>query len=79
MGTTFSERHLTATDPLVHVYGDTAWTEFHWDFVATVRKDGSAFHSQGRETDIFRREGGQWRIVHVHYSSAPVTGALKGF
>lgn len=79
MGKTFSERRLTAKDISVHVYGDTAWAEFHWDFVAKVRKDGSAFHSQGRETDIFRRGGGQWRIVHVHYSGAPVKGNLKGF
>ena len=79
MGETFSERKLTAQNISVHVYGDTAWAEFNWDFVAKVRKDGSAFHSQGSETDIFRRENGQWRIVHVHYSGAPVTGKLKGF
>jgi len=33
----------------------------------------------GVETQIYRRENGQWRIVHVHYSGAPVTGNLKGF
>jgi uncharacterized protein (TIGR02246 family) len=78
MGGTFSKRTLTAKDISVHVYGDTAWAEFNWDFVATVRKDGSAFHSQGQETDIFHREGGQWRIVHIHYSGAPVTVKPKG-
>ena len=79
MGGTFSERKLTPKDISVHVYGDTAWSEFRWDFVAKVRKDGSAFHSQGRESQVYRRENGQWRIVHVHYSGAPVSGNLKGF
>ena len=45
MGETFSERKLTAKDISVHVYGGCAWAEFNWDFVAKVRKDGSAFHS----------------------------------
>jgi ketosteroid isomerase-like protein len=79
MGGTFSARKLTPKDIAVHVYGETAWSEFAWDFVATLRKDGSPFHSQGVETQIYRRENGQWRIVHVHYSGATVTGNLKGF
>lgn len=79
MGATFSERKLTPKDVAVHVYGDAAWAEFNWDFVAKVRKDGSSFHSRGRETQIYRREGGKWRIVHVHYSGVPVTGNLNGF
>jgi len=79
MGSTFSERKLVAKEIAVHVYGDTAWSEFEWDFYAKVRKDGSAFHSQGRETQFYHKENGQWRIVHVHYSGVPVTGKLKGF
>jgi ketosteroid isomerase-like protein len=78
MGSTFSARKLTPENIAVHVYGDIAWSEFNWDFVATVRKDGSPFHSQGRETQIYRRENGQWRIVHIHYSGVPVSGKLKG-
>lgn len=79
MGGTFSERRLSPKDLAIHVYGDSAWSEFNWDFVAKVRKDGSTFHSQGRETQFYHRENGQWRIVHVHYSGAAVTGNLKGF
>ena len=79
MGATFSVRKLTPTSIAVHVYGDAAWSEFNWDFVATVRKDGTSVHSQGVETQIYRRQNGHWRIVHVHYSGAPVTGNLKGF
>jgi uncharacterized protein (TIGR02246 family) len=79
MGSTFSERKLTPNDIAVHVYGDTAWSEFNWDFVARVRKDGSAFHSRGRETQIYHRQDGQWKILHVHYSGVPVTGNLQSF
>ena len=79
MGGTFLERQLTPKDISVHVYGDTAWSEFNWDFVAKVRKDGSPFRSRGRETQIYHREDGRWRIVHVHYSGSPLTGNLKGF
>ena len=79
MGATFSKRKLSPKDIVVHVYGDTAWSEFQWDFVATVRADGSGFESQGRETQVYHKENGQWRIVHVHYSGVPVTGKLKGF
>lgn len=79
MGTTFSQRRLTPKEIKVQVYGDTAWSEFQWDFVATVRKDGSAFESQGRESQFYHKENGQWRIVHVHYSGVPVSGKQKGF
>ena len=78
MGTTFSKRKLSPKDIKVRVYGDTAWSEFQWDFVATMRKNGSAFTSQGRETQVYHKENGQWRIVHVHYSGVPVKGKLKG-
>ncbi len=79
MGGTFSERKLTPKDVSVHVYGDAAWSEFNWEFVAKVRKDGSALHSQGRETQVYHRENGRWRIVHVHYSGQVVSGNSKGF
>ncbi len=78
MGGMFSERKLTPKDIAVHVYGESAWAEFNWDFVAKARTDGSAFHSQGRETQIYRLENGRWRIVHVHYSGAPVTRGTQG-
>jgi len=79
MGETFSERKLSPRDVSVHVYGDAAWAEFNWDFVAKMRKTGAPVHTAGRETQIYHREEGQWRIVHVHYSGAPVTAEGKGF
>lgn len=71
MGDTFSERHLSAHDITVHVYSDSAWAEFYWDFSAKLRKDGSPITTHGRETQIYHRDHSVWRLVHVHYSPLP--------
>lgn len=65
MGQTFSKRSLTlADDPVIHIFGDAAVAEFHWDFVATVRSNGSEAHTKGRESQVWVRfpENG-WRLV----------------
>src|SRR5690606_6420042 len=49
----------------------TTWRGFYWTFNATLRENGSPVVTRGRETQIYRRENGQWRIVHIHYSSMP--------
>ncbi|HKD60858.1 MAG TPA: nuclear transport factor 2 family protein [Terracidiphilus sp.] len=74
----FSQRDLTLENPVLHVYNGTAWAEMTWTFHATL-KDGQKITTTGRETQIYSKESGGWRIVHVHYSGPPVTGALKGF
>jgi ketosteroid isomerase-like protein len=33
---------------------------------------GRTIHSQSMETMELRRTNGQWRIVHIHWSSAPI-------
>lgn len=68
MGGMFSARDLEPHDVAIHVNGDAGWSEFHWTFHATTRKDGSAVTTRGVETQVYRRESGQWRLVHVHYS-----------
>jgi ketosteroid isomerase-like protein len=73
MGGMFSERKLTPGELHVRVYGDAAWCEFHWKFAAT-QKDGTKYASEGRETQIYRRMGGKWALVHVHYSAMPQAG-----
>ncbi len=78
MGGTFSERKLTIADIAIRVYGDAAWAEFNWDFVARLRKDGSPLNTKGRETQIYRKEPAGWRLVHVHYSGMPISGARQG-
>jgi ketosteroid isomerase-like protein len=73
MGGMFSARDLQANRLEIHVSGDAAWSEFHWVFHATMRKDGSAVTTRGVETQIYRKESGNWRLVHVHYSGDPQT------
>jgi ketosteroid isomerase-like protein len=68
MGGMFSARDLETHGVAVHVNGNTAWSEFHWVFRATMRKDGSAVTTHGVETQIYRKQAGEWRLVHVHYS-----------
>ena len=71
MGGLFSVRDLKIERPSVYVSGDSGWSEFYWTFNATLRENGSPVVTRGRETQIYRRENGQWRIVHAHYSSMP--------
>ena len=79
MGDTFSERKLSVHDVSIHIYGDAAWAEFYWDFAAKFRKDGSPLTTHGRETQLYQRVQGRWRLVHVHYSGMPVSGERQGF
>jgi ketosteroid isomerase-like protein len=76
---TFSKRELLPDAAYLHVYGDTAWSEFTWTFHATVKNGGPEITSRGRETQIYHKEKGVWKLVHVHYSGPPMTGRLKGF
>jgi ketosteroid isomerase-like protein len=68
MGGMFSARDFKTHDVAIYVNGDAAWSEFRCDFHATLRKDGSTITKHGIETQVYRKENGQWRIVHVHYS-----------
>ncbi len=78
MGGMFTERKLNIHDPEIHVYGDAAWAEFDWDFVATMRANAQPVHTRGRETQIYRRTGpDRWVLVHVHYSEMPRGAAAR--
>ena len=68
MGGMFSKRDLQTRGMTIYVNGDTGWSEFHWTFYATMRKDGSAVTAHGVETQAYRRESGTWRLVHVRHS-----------
>jgi ketosteroid isomerase-like protein len=68
MGGMFSARDLEIHDASVHVNGKAAWAEFRWVFNATMRSGGATVTTHGVETQICRKEAGQWRLVHVHYS-----------
>jgi Xaa-Pro aminopeptidase len=77
-GQLFSERRLTAHDLTVDVSGDSAVAEFYWDFAAKFRKDGSPIATHGRETQVYYKREGAWRLAHVHYSGMPATNRREG-
>jgi len=78
-GKMFSERKLTAHDVTVDASGDAAVVEFYWDFVAKFRKDGSQITTHGRETQVYYKRDGSWRLTHVHYSGMPAVVQREGF
>jgi ketosteroid isomerase-like protein len=67
-GVNFTKRNLQKEELNITVYGDAAWAEFNWVFDAT-RNDGSSHNTKGRESQFFHKENGQWKLVHIHYSS----------
>jgi hypothetical protein len=80
MGATFSQRALRLDgEPRITVYDGVAVVEFEWTFIALRVDNGETLHTAGRESQIFVPIGGDWSLVHVHYSGPPVTGAGQGF
>ena len=73
MGGVFSERKLNIKDVVVHAYRDAAWVEFAWEFAAKLRANGAPLTNRGRESQVYRKSNGRWRLVHVHYSALPAT------
>ena len=80
----YAERHLPAdaefsqavssltTRRSGHADGAFAWIASEGAYSGTYR--GKAVSQVTTETMILRREQGGWRIVHVHWSSAPRRG-----
>lgn len=80
MGQLLSNRKLVITERTIHLLGkDHAWVEFHWDFNATLNLGHQPLHTRGRESQVLTKEKGRWKIVHIHYSSMPVSGSGQGF
>ena len=75
----FTDRKLHGFDEKVTVYGDVAWLTFEWIFDATFKSNNQKIQTKGRETQIWRKEKGIWKLIHVHYSGLPVTGQGQGF
>ncbi|GAC1630503.1 MAG: hypothetical protein NVS9B14_01210 [Candidatus Acidiferrum sp.] len=77
-GQLFSERNLSARDLTVDASSDSAVVEFYWDFTGKFRKDGSQITTHGRETQVYFKRDGSWRLAHVHYSGMPATEVRRG-
>ena len=56
-----------------HFEGDFAWAIADTEVKATVKKDKREIHNRGYQTFLFRRVDGEWKVVHTHSSSRPVT------
>lgn len=77
---TFVSRKLELVgEPDIHIYGNTAVVEFYWIFHAKFRSDNTPAVTKGRESQVLVKTDGDWKIVQVHYSNMPVTGAKEGF
>jgi hypothetical protein len=64
---------LSFTNMETHFEGDFAWAIVNTEIEATVKSDGREIHNRGYETFLFRNIDGQWKVVHTHSSSRPVT------
>jgi ketosteroid isomerase-like protein len=78
-GEQFSKRDLKISNEHINIYGNVAWAEFYWTFNATFKKGGEPLQTKGRETQIWRKTNGNWRLVHVHYSNMPTLTEGGGF
>ena len=72
-GSALSERKLTVRDVSIHVNGDSAWVELYWHFIAKQRPNNSPIETDGRESQVYRKTGDHWLLVHVHYSGLPMS------
>lgn len=66
----FKSRKLSSLSEVINVYGTSANVQLYWQF-DTVNAEGVAHQGRGRETLIFEKIDGKWRLVHVHYSQMP--------
>lgn len=56
-----------------HAEDNFAWAIADVELTAVVNKDQRSIHRRGHETFLFRRIGTDWKVVHTHSSSRPVT------
>ena len=69
----FDDFEVSFSNIDTHVEGDFAWAVADFEYKATVKSDQSALHGRGYETFLFRRVDGNWKVIHTHSSSRPVT------
>ena len=72
-GDALSNFELSLSDADIHFEGDFAWAIVDVEVKATINRDDRQIHNRGYETFLFRRVDGDWKIVHTHSSSRPVS------
>lgn len=79
-GSRFTFRDLKSFDESIQLFGDMAVVEFYWVFDAVYSGENpTPVQTRGRETQVMKKFGDSWKIVHVHYSGMPATGEREGF
>ncbi len=69
-----TEIRLTVDAVRTEAQGSLGYATYDWSM--TGRLGTYALEDRGQATAIYRKEGGQWRLIHAHYS--PVPPALAG-
>ncbi len=67
----FQSRKLSSLSEVINIYGESsANVQLYWKFDTKDAK-GVEHSGRGRETLIFEKIEGVWKLVHVHYSRMP--------
>ena len=72
-GDSLDNFELNLSNVETHVEGDFAWAIADVEVKALLKRDQRQIHNRGYETFLFRRVDGNWRVVHTHSSSRPVS------
>ncbi len=75
----FSSRDLRVKNLDMMITDQTAVVTFYWDFYAVFKADNDNIETHGRETQVFVKEGEDWKLTHIHYSPMPVVAEKEGF
>jgi ketosteroid isomerase-like protein len=75
----FSKRSLTIYNQEINIDDGFAWATFYWTFDANFKAGNKPLQTKWRETQIWKKIDNGWNLVHVHYSSMPVTATGQGF
>jgi ketosteroid isomerase-like protein len=68
----FESFSLDFTNIETHIENGFAWALVDTEIKATVKRDGRVIHNKGRGTYLFRKVGGEWKVVHTNSASRPV-------
>lgn len=72
-GDALADFELNLTNIETHLEGDFAWAVVDVEVKALVKSEQRQIHNRGYETFLFRRVADEWKVVHTHSSSRPVT------
>lgn len=72
-GDSLDNFELDLSNVETHIEGEFAWAVADVELIATVKNEQREIHYRGYETFLFRRVNGEWKIIHTHSSTRPVT------